>query len=270
MAVFSFGSQVRGGNMETIDIGGLFDYDDASWGSSFIKLFDDSRNFTQFSGKNLDVKVSGTSISSISGTMTGVKYVVNGSTVLTLSDASVSASKLAQAAFSGKYDLFLSLAMGGNDTVNGTRGADTLTGYAGNDTLKGGLGSDTLKGGAGIDKLIGGSGADDLYGGLGADTFVFATKADSKFGGMDTIYDFSGASKDRIDVSAIDANDTLAGKQDFSFIGSKDFTGKAGQLRVEKLASDTYVYADTNGDKQADFAIHLDDAVTLSKGLFIL
>lgn len=31
-----------------------------------------------------------------------------------------------------------------------------------------------------------------------------------------------------------------------------------------------YVYADINGDKKADFAIHLDDAVTLSKGYFML
>lgn len=35
-------------------------------------------------------------------------------------------------------------------------------------------------------------------------------------------------------------------------------------------ASHTYVYADTNGDKNVDFAIHLDDGITLSKGYFVL
>lgn len=40
--------------------------------------------------------------------------------------------------------------------------------------------------------------------------------------------------------------------------------------RFEVKASDTYTYADVNGDKKADFSIHLDDAVTLSKGYFIL
>jgi hypothetical protein len=41
-------------------------------------------------------------------------------------------------------------------------------------------------------------------------------------------------------------------------------------LRYVKQASDTYVYGDTNGDRNADFAVHLDDAVTMSKGYFVL
>ena len=48
------------------------------------------------------------------------------------------------------------------------------------------------------------------------------------------------------------------------------FSGKAGQLRYEKAKSDTYIHGDVNGDKIADFTIHLDDRVSLSKSYFIL
>jgi hypothetical protein len=48
------------------------------------------------------------------------------------------------------------------------------------------------------------------------------------------------------------------------------FTGKTGELRFDKLNSDTYIYGDINGDGKADFAIHLDDAVALQKGYFVL
>jgi hypothetical protein len=57
------------------------------------------------------------------------------------------------------------------------------------------------------------------------------------------IVDFSGASGDRIDLSMLDANPKLAGNQAFSFIGKTAFTGKTGELRYDKKASDTYIYA---------------------------
>lgn len=68
--------------------------------------------------------------------------------------------------------------------------------------------------------------------------------------GRDTIFDFTSA--DRINLSSIDANTKVSGNQAFTFIGTRDFTGKAGEL--------TY-------DKMADFAIHLDDVLTLQKGV---
>ncbi len=158
------------------------------------------------------------------------------------------------------------------DKLYGNSGANQLTGNAGNDLLDGGRGNDVLDGGDGNDTLIGGRGADDLTGGAGADTFVFKSAADStvRSAGQDTILDFSGVGGDRIDLSAIDANTRASGDQAFSFIGTSGFTGKAGELNYSKQASDTYIYGDTNGDKKADFAIHLDDAVTLSKDYFML
>lgn len=88
--------------------------------------------------------------------------------------------------------------------------------------------------------------------------------------GRDTIFDFSGTGGDRIDLSAIDANASASGNQAFTYLGAAAFTGKAGEPRAVEQASDTYVHGDTNGDKKADFAIHLDDAISLSKGYFIL
>lgn len=159
-----------------------------------------------------------------------------------------------------------------SETINGKIGADKIFGLNGNDKLNGGLGNDYLSGGAGSDTLYGGRGADDLYGGAGKDTFVFKAVSDSTVSssGRDTIFDFSGKGGDIINLSAIDAVSGKSGNQAFSFIGEDAFSGKAGQLRYVEKASDTYIYADINGDKKADFAIHLDDALSLNKGYFIL
>ncbi|QRM30305.1 cadherin domain-containing protein [Microvirga sp. VF16] len=159
-----------------------------------------------------------------------------------------------------------------NDTLTGKIGRDKLTGGAGNDKLSGAGGNDYLYGGSGNDKLTGGAGGDDLWGGSGADTFIFKSIKETTVSGTgrDTIFDFSTKQKDKIDLSAIDANTTKGGNQAFSFIGTKAFGGKAGELRYEKAKSDTYIHGDVNGDKVADFTIHLDDRVSLSKSYFIL
>ncbi|WP_244484082.1 MULTISPECIES: M10 family metallopeptidase C-terminal domain-containing protein [unclassified Rhizobium] len=140
------------------------------------------------------------------------------------------------------------------------------------DVLTGGTQSEILLGYAGNDKITGGRGADVLTGGDGGDRFIYKSVSESTATdiGRDTILDFSGRAGDRIDLSMIDANTLKEGNQAFSFIGKSLFHGKAGEVRYEKRASDTYIYADVNGDKKADFSIHLDDAVTLSKGYFIL
>ncbi|MCV9963354.1 M10 family metallopeptidase C-terminal domain-containing protein [Pararhizobium sp. BT-229] len=157
-------------------------------------------------------------------------------------------------------------------TLKGDIGADRIVAGAGNDTLIGYEGDDRLYGDAGDDTIYGGLGADGLVGGTGKDVFLYKTLSDSSVSstGRDTIFDFAGAEGDRIHLSTLDANTKLSGDQAFSFLGTGAFTGKAGELRYTKTASDTYVYADTNGDAVADFAIHLGDAVTLGKGYFVL
>ncbi|WP_027998509.1 M10 family metallopeptidase C-terminal domain-containing protein [Sinorhizobium arboris] len=160
---------------------------------------------------------------------------------------------------------------GGGDLLNGDAGNDVLYGGAGSDRLYGGIGNDKLFGEAGNDLLYAGSGADRLTGGSGADRIVFKALSDTTVArsGRDTIFDFT-AKADRIDLATIDANTSLAGDQAFAFVGTAAFSGKKGELRYSREASDTYVYGDVNGDRKADFAIHLDDAVTMQKGYFIL
>jgi Ca2+-binding RTX toxin-like protein len=166
-----------------------------------------------------------------------------------------------------KGDVYVSI-----ERLTGSSHADKLYGNGGANLLTGGAGNDVLNGGSGNDVLHGGSGADDLVGGAGADIFVFKARADSTVStsGRDTILDFSGTGGDRLDLSDIDANSTASGNQAFTYLGTAAFTGKAGELRTIKDASDTYVYGDVNGDRKVDFAIHLDDAVSLSKGYFVL
>lgn len=179
----------------------------------------------------------------------------------------------------------------GHDTLNGGAGADKLYGGAGNDTLngggghdllEGGAGQDTLRGGAGNDTLYGGAGADSLYGGAGADTFIFKSVSDSPATvtpatpatpvtiGYDTIHDFNRGQGDKIDLGAIDANTTAAGNQAFKFIGLKDFRKQAGELRYEKIGSETFIHADVDGDGNADLTIKLDSLINLKATDFIL
>ena len=163
----------------------------------------------------------------------------------------------------------------GNEASNwlyGYNGNDLLYGREGNDYLAGGSGNDGLSGNIGKDRLYGGEGADNLYGGVEADSFIYSSIGDSTYAlaGRDDIFDFVGSEGDRIDLSRIDASTRTTGNQAFDFIGTSAFTGTAAELRYVKGSSDTYVYGDVNGDKKIDFAIHLDDAMTLSKGYFIL
>ncbi|MCV3738454.1 hypothetical protein OCK02_19795 [Rhizobium sp. TRM96647] len=181
---------------------------------------------------------------------------------------------LVMSSFTRKLDIDLGIS-DVVDTGNGiflVRNFEHVSGGSKNDVLTGNSASNTLRGNGGNDTITGMKGADALYGGKGRDVFVFESISDSKPGssGRDTIFDFSKSQRDKLDLSAIDANTKKSGDQAFEFVGSKKFSGDPGELRVSKSKSDTYVYADVNGDKKADFGIHLDDALSLSKGDFIL
>ncbi|MCV9965757.1 protease [Pararhizobium sp. BT-229] len=158
------------------------------------------------------------------------------------------------------------------ERLAGSSHADKLYGNGSANLLAGGSGNDLLNGASGNDTINGGLGADDLWGAAGADTFDFNALTDTTvaLAGRDTIFDFSGSGGDRLDLSTIDANSGAAGDQAFTYLGTAAFTGTAGELRYIKQASDTYIYGDVNGDRKVDFAIHLDDAISLSKGYFIL
>ncbi|GAA0627724.1 hypothetical protein GCM10009422_25930 [Brevundimonas kwangchunensis] len=81
-------------------------------------------------------------------------------------------------------------ALGGNDSITGTRfddelrlgdGNDEGIGGEGNDTILGGIGNDKLFGDAGNDRLEGGEGDDLLHGGAGADVMIGGSGNDTYY-----------------------------------------------------------------------------------------
>ena len=125
-------------------------------------------------------------------------------------------------------------------------------------------------GGAGDDIFHGGSGPDSLYGGAGADVFVFVDRVDSPSPKRDYLDDFSASQRDRIDLSGMDADLKQSGNQDFTYLGPQTFSGKAGELRWVRTASETSVEADLNGDAVADFAIQVGKSIDLNLSDFLL
>jgi Ca2+-binding RTX toxin-like protein len=149
--------------------------------------------------------------------------------------------------------------------------AASSTPTVGNDKLVGTNKSDTLSALVGNDTLIGGLGADKLTGGLGADVFKFNSEAESgvKSKDRDTITDFNHLDGDKIDVSAIVANNADARwwGDTFSFIGNQAFTA-AGQLRFD--ATSHILYGSTNADIKPEFSIKLSGVSSLYSYDFVL
>jgi len=211
----------------------------------------------------------------VGGSVTSWSVSWQGSPKFAITGINVAATKLVDVVLSNSLvddKALIARWFSGHDEFIGGGLSDVVKLYAGDDTAFGRDGSDKIDGGSGNDKITGGLGGDVLTGGVGGDTFYYKSTYDSWLTepSRDTILDFSGVGGDRIDLSSLDANRKLTGNQVFSFIGTAAFHGKAGELRYEKLSSDTYVYGDVNGDKKADFSIHLDDAVSLQKGFFFL
>lgn len=197
---------------------------------------------------------------------------------LSLGYASTAADRVTGTAFDDGIN-----GLAGNDTLDGARGADRLFGDAGDDLLVGGagadqlfggIGNDVLRGGTEMDALTGGAGADRLIGGLGADRFIFAFAADSRPAGADVIAAGDGAlafegagvaAGDVIDLSAIDANALLAGNQAFVWSTSR----KAGTAYLTDSNGSTVLYAHTDSDGAADFALIIADGAAISARSYI-
>jgi serralysin len=144
---------------------------------------------------------------------------------------------------------------GGDDHLIGQENRVVFYGGEGNDLLVGSTANDVLCGENGNDILIGHTGPDELWGGAGSDRFLF-----THVGASDTIRDFEKGI-DKIDLTEIDANALVAGKQSFNWLGNGAFTGQAGQMRVYHAGDAGYVLAlDVNGDSAADLSIFVGSA----------
>ncbi|MBB3996680.1 Ca2+-binding RTX toxin-like protein [Aureimonas pseudogalii] len=156
----------------------------------------------------------------------------------------------------------------GNELANilvGNSAANVLRGYAGNDILIGDGGNDRLIGDGGNDRLTGGAGIDELTGGAGRDVFIFRNgDTGSTRMAADRITDFQKG--DVIDLSEIDRGGTI----DLHFVGKAAFTGAIGDIRFAQANGSTFVEADLDGNRVADFVIALNGVQTLAAADFLL
>jgi hypothetical protein len=181
---------------------------------------------------------------------------------VTLDDGNVDAGKRLLVTFQSVAGIVTFNGAGeldGNLSVIGGASGDSITGGSGKDYLQGRGGADTLNGGIGNDVLLGGLGSDTLNGGAGKDTFRFESVDDSNGAeSTDVIQDFALSNADeRIDLSAIDADEAQDGNQAFNFIGTADFSHIAGELRVVQDGDNWFVQGDVDGDGAADLVIQV-------------
>lgn len=118
------------------------------------------------------------------GTVTDIKYFLNGTLIYKLSKAKYPFHDLAESNDAAKHTKAI---FAKDDVLKGSFGNDILRGFKGNDRIEGKAGNDYLYGDGGKDTLIGGKGSDILDGGKGRDTYVF--NADP-ITGWDTIVKF--------------------------------------------------------------------------------
>ena len=147
----------------------------------------------------------------------------------------------------------------GNDILSGGEGQDTLYGYTGNDSLQGDAGNDLLYGEDGSDVLFGGLGRDTLFGGQGADVFKFSSVNDSNGGTRDLIGSFE-FDVDRVDLTVIDANATLAGNQAFRWTdATAGLPGKGFLMAVAGSDGRTWILGNTDDDTTSEVQIEVQD-----------
>lgn len=171
---------------------------------------------------------------------------------------------LCYASADGGVTINLTTGNGGGSDASG----DSVTGFEDiiasrfDDWLRGDAGANAIDGGAGNDRLIGLGGADRLTGGTGDDRFGYTAVSDSRAHAPDIITDFTPGS-DRIDLAGLDAIATRAGNQKFVFVGGNAFTAP-GQLRIETGDGITTLFANTDTDLGADFALIVHSAAPLA------
>lgn len=155
----------------------------------------------------------------------------------------------------------------GDDLIFAGAGRDTVRGGTGNDTIRSGDGGGTIDGGLGDDHLFSGAGVDYLYGRTGRDVFHFANVRHSDAAnGLDWIFDFTQG-RDRIDMSALDADFTTSGNQALVFAGT---TATAHAIWFENTGSLTNLRVDVNGDGFWDMQVHVAGDIRFQVEDFIL
>ena len=111
-----------------------------------------------------------------------------------------------------------------------------------------------IVGNDGQNTIVGGLGLDTMTGRGGGDVFVWTSTAETRQAAdqADVVMDFNRTAGDLLAVNPIDANQTVAGDQAFTFVGVVDFTSQqftgAGQIGYFTTATDTYILLNTRVD----------------------
>ena len=174
-------------------------------------------------------------------------------------------------------DLVVEAASAGTDTVRssiaytlGTNVENLVLTGVGNIAGTGNAANNVITGNGASNIITGAAGTDTMTGGLGADIFDFNLSTESTVGaGHDVITDFTHTQGDRIDLTGIDADTTVALDQAFSFVGGAAFSGGSNHLHELRYAGGL-IQGDTNGDGTADFEIQVTGSPTLVAADFFL
>jgi Ca2+-binding RTX toxin-like protein len=126
-----------------------------------------------------------------------------------------------------------------------------------NVSLTGSLDNNRIIGNDGINVIDGSYGKDTMTGGGGGDAFLWSSIDEIGLFNFDPdiITDFNTA-QDVLHFTNIDANETVAGNQDFTFIGTAAFTAP-GQINWFTNGTDTFIQLNTNADPTVDGVIQL-------------
>jgi Ca2+-binding RTX toxin-like protein len=142
----------------------------------------------------------------------------------------------------------------GNVFLTGSIDNNRIVGNAGNNIIDGSYGKDTMSGGAGVDVFIW-SDVDEI--GL----FNFDP---------DIVTDFNKAEGDFLHFTNMDADETVAGNQDFTFIDTAAFTAP-GQINWFTNGVDTtFIQLNTNADPTVDAIIQVNGVHTVDASWFFL
>jgi trimeric autotransporter adhesin len=141
-----------------------------------------------------------------------------------------------------------------------TTAAINLTGNEFDNFLTGNDGGNIITGGLGIDTLRGNG---------GSDAFVWSSVGEVGLASPDVVADYSIAQGDVLHFTNIDADETVAGDQNFTFISTAGFTAP-GQVSWFTNGIDTFIQLNTNADMAADATIQLSGVLSGDSVLMFL
>jgi len=140
-----------------------------------------------------------------------------------------------------------------------------------NVNLTGSLDNNRIIGNSGTNIIDGSYGKDTLTGGGGLDVFIWSNINEIGLTNFDPdiVTDLNRAEGDLLHFTNMDANETVAGNQDFTFIDQAAFTAP-GQINWFTNGTDTFIQLNTNADLAADSVIQVNGVQTVDASWFFL